>query len=152
AKVCPHLVDLVQDENRIRRPRLPDVLKNLAGHGTDIGLAVSANFSFVVNTTQRHADVLAIQCFGDGFTQGSFADSGRTVQAQDRPFHVLLKLEHGKIFQDTVLDLFESEVICIKNFASTLQIKVVGRVFAPGKVEKKLDIVHGHRVLGSGRI
>jgi hypothetical protein len=49
AKVGRHLVDLVEKEQRIAHAALGQILDDLAGHGTDIGASMAADFRLVSN-------------------------------------------------------------------------------------------------------
>ena len=49
--VLRHLVNLIKDEHRVGRTRLLQALDDAAGHGTDIGSAVSAYLRFIVNAS-----------------------------------------------------------------------------------------------------
>ena len=51
-EVVAYLVDFVEDEDRVRRPRFLYALNDAAGHGSDVGAAVSAYLGLVVQTTQ----------------------------------------------------------------------------------------------------
>src|SRR3546814_2227075 len=64
-EILPKLVDLVQQEQWIGRPRLAQVLDDLAGHGADVRPAVAANLGLVAHAAQRMADELPSRRAGD---------------------------------------------------------------------------------------
>ena len=56
APVVAQLVYFVKQKQRIGSPGLFHAFNNLAGHGTDIGPPMAANFGFIAHATQRRAD------------------------------------------------------------------------------------------------
>src|SRR3546814_16843478 len=79
------LVDLVQQEQWIGRPRLAQVLDDLAGHGADVRPAVAANLGLVAHAAQRLADELPSRRAGDRAAKRCLAPARRTDEAQYRP-------------------------------------------------------------------
>ena len=53
AEVLAHLVDLVQQDQRVGRLRLLHRLDDLAGHRADIGPPVTADLGLVTHAAQR---------------------------------------------------------------------------------------------------
>src|SRR3546814_5193784 len=78
------LVDLVQQEQWIGRPRLAQVLDDLAGHGADVRPAVAANLGLVAHAAQRMADELPSRRAGDRAAKRCLAHARRTDEAQYR--------------------------------------------------------------------
>ena len=58
--VLRHLVYLVENEHGVRRTGTLNALDDAAGHGADVGAAVTADLRLVVKTAQRHAHVFAL--------------------------------------------------------------------------------------------
>ena len=56
----PHLVDFVEQEQRIAHGDLRHVLQDLAGHRADVGAAMAADLGFVAHAAERHAHELAV--------------------------------------------------------------------------------------------
>ena len=79
-----HLVDLVEDNDGIRRTATTDGLDNPARHRADVGAAVSADFRLVVQTAQRNAAELAVQGGGHRLAQRGLAHTRRAVQTEYR--------------------------------------------------------------------
>ena len=55
AKVGADFVDFIEHEHRIACAGAPELLDKAARHGTDVGAAMTANFSFVADSPQAHA-------------------------------------------------------------------------------------------------
>ncbi|MNN47062.1 hypothetical protein D3C81_1614660 [compost metagenome] len=69
AEVSRHLVDFVEQEDRINTSGCLHPLDNPARHSTDIGAAMPADFRFITHAAKRDADELAVQGMGDGAGQ-----------------------------------------------------------------------------------
>ena len=67
--VLRHFVDFIEDEDGVARTGSLDRLNDTSGHRTDIGTTVSADLSLVVQTTQRHTDILTFHRGGNRLTQ-----------------------------------------------------------------------------------
>ena len=55
-----HLVDLVEQEQRVARAGLGQALHDLARHRADVGAAVAADLRLVAHAAQGHAHELAV--------------------------------------------------------------------------------------------
>ena len=150
--VLRYLVYLVENKHGIGRACFLYALDDAAGHGANIGSAVSANFRFVVQSAQRHAHILTIHGRGDALSKTGFAHSGRSVKANDGRFKVAAKLQHGQMLQDTVLHLFHSIVVVVQNLLGTLDAEVVFGVFVPRQAHHCLQISELYAVIGTLRI
>ncbi len=69
AEVSRHLIDLIEQEDRINASCCLHPLDNPAGHSTNIGAAVPADLSFITHPAERDADELTVQGTGDGARQ-----------------------------------------------------------------------------------
>ena len=76
---------------------------------------MTANLGFIMHAAQRHASELSVQCARNGAAQRSFTHTRRSHEAQDRPLHARLQLQHGKVIQNAVFDLFQVVVVLIQN-------------------------------------
>ena len=56
------------------------------------------------------------------------------------------------MLQDTLLNLFQTEVVVVELLTCKLQIEVVGCDIIPRKLQHKLQVGHLHRVLRNGRV
>ena len=115
AEIGAHLVDLVEQEQRIRGLRLAHRLDDLAGHRADIGPPMAADLRLVAHAAERDAHELAAGRFRDRLAERGLADAGRADQAQDRPGQLVGALLHREILDDALLDLLEAVVIGVEN-------------------------------------
>ena len=107
---------------------------------TDLGLIVQA--------AQRDAHILALQRSGDGAAQRCLAHSGRAIEAEDGRLEVATHLEHGKVFEDALLDLLQAVVVAVEHTAGVLHIEVVSGILAPRETEHHLQVVELYVVVG----
>ena len=64
-----HLVNFIQQEQRVTNADLDHLLNQLTGHRTDIGASMSSNLSLVTHTTERHTYKFTISRLGDRLAQ-----------------------------------------------------------------------------------
>ena len=76
AEIHAHLVDLVEQEQRIVGLGLTHRLDDLAGQRADIGAPVAANLGLVPDTAERRAHQFAPRCPGDRLAEQTSADAG----------------------------------------------------------------------------
>ncbi|MCY1509088.1 hypothetical protein D9M68_434180 [compost metagenome] len=149
--VLPHLVDLIEQEQRVAHPDLGHFLDQATRHRTDIGTAVATNLRLVAHPTQGHADKLAICRMSDGFRQRRLAHTGRPHQAEHRPLDGLHPLLHGEVFENAFLDLFEAIVIGIEDRLCTRQIEAHLAFGFPWHIDQPIDVGAHHGRLGRHR-
>ncbi len=113
--VAAHLVDLVEQEQRVAHAHLGHLLDQATWHRADVGTPVTANLGLVTHATQGHAHELAIGRTRDGLGQRGLAHTGRTNQAKHRPLEFLHPLLHSEILENALLDLFQAIVVGIEN-------------------------------------
>src|SRR5690606_42163972 len=101
-EVLAHLVDFVEQEERVVLAHLLERLDDLARHGADIGAAVTADLGFVTDATERHAHELAAGRLGDRLAQRGLADARRTDEAEDRALERAGTRLHGQILKDAL--------------------------------------------------
>src|SRR5579862_6351195 len=151
AEVATYLVDFVEHEDRIVGFSPTNALHDLARQSADVGTAMSANFSFIVNATQRQAHELASQGARNRFTQRGLADTRRAHEAQDRAFHVRLEPAHGKVIENAILHFLEIVVIGVENFLRLRDVDFDAGRLLPRQHGKPLDVVAGKAVVGGHR-
>ena len=105
AEVHAELVDLVEHEDGVARPRAPEPLDDLARQGADVRPAMAADLGLVAHAAQRDAVELAAHGPGDGAAERCLADSWRAHEAEDRVLAVGPDLLHREVLEDAVLDL-----------------------------------------------
>ena len=152
AEVLTQLVDLVEQEQRVRRAGLLEVGNDLARHRTDIGAPVAADFRLVAHAAQRLAHELAPARLGDRLAERGLAHTRRADEAQDRPLQLVGARLHRQIFDDPVLDLFERIVIGIEHALRGGDVLLELGLLAPRQAKQHVEIVADHRRLGAHRL
>jgi hypothetical protein len=84
AEIRSHLVDLVQQHERIADLGLLHQRNDAAGHGADVGAAVAADLGLVPHATQGQPHEGPVQGPGDAAGQRGLAHARRAHQAEDR--------------------------------------------------------------------
>src|SRR5437868_12018664 len=92
APVGAKLVDLVEQEQRVRRFGLLHALQDLAGHRADISAPMAADLRLVAHAAERHPYEVATGRARDRLAERGLADAGRADQAQDRALHLFYAL------------------------------------------------------------
>ncbi len=115
AEILAELVDLVEQEQRVRGAGLLQVGDDLARQRADIGAAMAANLGLVAHAAERLADELAPRRLGDRLAEAGLADAGRPDEAQDRPLQLVGARLHREIFDDPVLDLLERIMVLVED-------------------------------------
>src|SRR5207253_2674521 len=106
-EIRAELVDFVQHEYRVAGSCATDVLDHLSRQGADVCAAMTANFSLVPHSAERHADEFSPHGFRDGSSQGCLAYSRRADETKNRSLAGRLQFEHGEVLENALLDLFE---------------------------------------------
>ena len=151
APVRAELVDLVQQEERVRRLRLLHALDHLAGHGADIGPAMAAHLGLVAHAAQRHAHEVAPRRLRDGLAERGLAHAGRPDQAQDRPLDLRAAALDRQVLDDPLLDLLEAEVVGVEHLLRLDDVVADLGALLPGDGEHPVEVVAHHRRLGAHR-
>ena len=145
--IANKLVHLVQNHNRILRSGPLHALHDPAGHGADIGSAVSANLCFVTHTAQTDADILTSQRPCDALPDAGLAGTGSAHEEQDRAGLLPIQLHNCQLLDDSLLHLLQAVVILIQNLLRLHKIHILHGFRLPGKRSHKVQIVIEHAVL-----
>ena len=144
-------------------PGALDGLHDPAGHGADVGAAVSADLRFVAHAAQAHPRELAAQRPGNALAQGSLSDTGGSDEAEDGAHGLarlsvlravllnaalLEELAHGKKLDDPVLDLLQIVVVLVEHLARVDDVQLVLAGDAPGQLHHPVQVRLDHGVLG----
>src|SRR5690606_19227950 len=103
AEVVSNLVYFIHHENGIDGGSFLHALNDLARKRTDIGSPVTANRCLIVIATQRDPDELTPESARNPLTERRLTDTGRSNQAKNRTFLVLLELAYRQVFDDALL-------------------------------------------------
>ena len=110
--VAAELVDLVEQHDRVHRPRFTHRPHDASREGADIGAAVAADLGLVAHSAERHTDELAPQRPGDGLAERGLADPRRpderehgagAATAHDRKTTSLAATADGEVLDHPVL-------------------------------------------------
>ena len=142
--VAAHLVDLVQQHQRIFHACLAHSGRDAAGHGSHIGAPVSPDLRLVPDAAQGNAHILFVQRPGDGPGDGGLSRSGRPHQTDDRAPALFRQDPHSQELQHPLFDLFHAVVILIQDCLRPLQVRAVRGRLVPGKLQQRLDIAPEH--------
>ena len=151
AEILAELVDLVEQEQRVGRPRLLDVRDDLARKRADVGPAVTADLGLVANAAQRLADELAARRARDRAAERGLADARRPDEAQDRPLELVGARLDREIFDDPVLDLLQPVMVLVEHPLGLGDVLLELRLLAPRQAEQNVEIVAGDGRLGRHR-
>ena len=112
---------------------------------------MTANLRLVMDAAQRDPRQLPVQTPGNAHGNGSLANARRAYQTQDLSLHVGRQLPHGKHFQNTLLDLFQSEMILVQNLSCCRQINAFFGSGIPRQLQHRVQIGADHRRLGGAK-
>ena len=150
--VVSELVDLVEDEDGVRRASLLQALDDTAAHRTDIGTAVTADLSLIMHPTEGDTHVLTAEALCDATPEGGLTHPWRAIEAEDGRLHVALELQHRQMLEDTLLDAVESIVLTVKDLLRALEVEVILTEDTPRQLKDRAQILHLDREVGALRI
>ena len=142
--IAAHLVDLIQQHERILHARLLQTGHDPSRHGAHVGPSVAADLRLVPHASQADAHIFLVQRLRNAAGDGGFAGSGRSYQTDDGTVSLLRQAPDRQKFQNPLLDLLQSVMIPLQNILRTLQIRVVLRRLIPGKLQQGLKIASFH--------
>ena len=130
-EVRAHLVDLVDQEDRVRRLGVADRADDRARHRADVRATVAADLGLVAHAADRDPRELPAERAGDRLPERGLADAGRPDEAEDRPGEVVLQLRDREVLDDPLLHLLEVEMVLVEDLARVLEVEVVLGELAP---------------------
>ncbi len=110
------------------------------------------HFRFILQPAQGHAAILAPQCLSDGLPEGCLSDTGRSIKTEDRSFHVVLELKHGKVLDDPLFHLLKTMMVAIEDLPGLFEVETVLGELPPGQFDEGLQVIELDGILGSRRI
>ena len=146
AKVHSHLVDFVEQEQRISDADLGHVLQDLARHRADVSAAVAADLGLVAHATQAHAHELAVGRARDRLAKRGLAHARCADEAKDRSLQSFDALLHREILDDALFDFLQAIVVGVEHLDRVGQILVDLALLLPWQTEERVDeIAHDGR-------
>ena len=138
------LVYLVQNHHGIGDGRLLDAVHDPPRHGTDIGPAVPPDIRLVSHSAQADAGILSPQSLRDGLSDAGLPGSGRAHKEEDGAGLLLLQIHHGDLLYDSLLDLFQAEVVLIQDLFRLIEGDFLRLLLFPGEACHEVEIVIEH--------
>ena len=130
APVGADLVDLVEQDHRVHRPRVAQRPHEPARQGADVGPPVAADLGLVADAAERHPDELAAERAGDRLADRGLARAGRPDEGEDRAGPLvrldpalLAQLADGDVLDDPLLDVLEPGVIRVEHLAGVQRVE-----------------------------
>ncbi|MNF47569.1 hypothetical protein D3C84_287760 [compost metagenome] len=151
AHVATHLVDLVEQEQRVAHADLGHLLDQATRHGANIGTAVTADLGLVTNATQGHAHELAVGGVSNGLGQRSLADTGRADQAENRALDLLHPFLNGEVLEDTLLHFLQPVMVGIEDVLGLGQVQTNLALGLPRYIDQPIDVGTHHGRFGRHR-
>ncbi len=145
AEIHRHLVDLVEQEDRVRAARLLQALDDLAREGADVGSAVAPDLGLVAHAAEADAHEVAPGRAGDRLAERGLADAGRPDETEDRTLQLLDEGLHREVLEDAFLRLLEPVVVRVEDLLRDLEVLHFLLVLVPGQAEHPVDVVPDHR-------
>ena len=133
-------VDFVEQEYGVDRPSVFHAVENAPGHRADIGTAVAADFRFVLNAAETHADEFSAKRSRDRLRNARFTNAGRSDETQNRGFHAPRQFQNGEIFRDALFDFFKTVMIGIEHLHTVFQVFGVFRFFRPRQGQYLIEV------------
>ena len=106
---------------------------------------MAANFRFISDTTEGHANEFPPRRARDRLSERCFTDTRRPHETKDRPFHLVHPLLHGEVFKNTVLDLFQAIMVLIQYFLGDIEVFFNLGVLFPRDTQHPVEIIAHHR-------
>ena len=142
AEVHRHLVDLVEQEDRVRGTRLLQTLDDLAGERADVGPAMAPDLGLVAHAAEGDAHEVAARRAGDRLAERGLADAGRSDEAEDRALDLLDERLNRQVLEDALLGLVEAVVVRVEDPLRNVQVLLlVCRTRPKASAEHPVDVV-----------
>ncbi|MNJ37533.1 hypothetical protein D3C77_323530 [compost metagenome] len=149
--VAAHLVDFVEQEQRVAYAHLGHLLNQTTRHRTDVGTTMATNLGLITHTAQGHAHELAIGGAGNRLGQGRFTNTRRPNQAQHRTANFLHALLYGEVLKDALLDLLQTVMVSIEDFFSLGQVQAHLALSLPRHLHQPVQVRAHHGGFGRHR-
>ena len=145
--VCTHLVDFIQQKNRVFHSRRADSVGDSSRHRAHIRLSMSSDLRLVPHSSEGDSYVRLVHRFCERPGDGSLSCSRRSRQAEDRAFPFLCEHTHCQVFENPLLHLLQTVVLLVQNLLGLVEICAVFHSLLPRHLEQRLDISADHTAL-----
>ena len=131
AKIHAHFVDLVEQHHGVDHSCPLHGLDDFPRHGADVRPTMAADLRLISHPAEGDAHQLPAERPGNRLRQRGLAYSRRADKTKDLPLHLAHKVEHRNVLQNSLLRLFQPEVVLIEDRLNVLHRKVVFRPRMP---------------------
>src|SRR6188768_4165909 len=121
-----HLVDFVQDQDRVSATSLLQRLNNATRQRADVRATMTADLGFIPDAAERDATVAPTHGARDRFTERGLAHARRTDEQENRPLLVATQLADRRILDDALLYPVESEMVFVQAALHLAHVHPVG--------------------------
>ena len=140
----PQLIHFVEHHDRIGNTALLDPVHDPAGHRSDISPAVAADIRLIPHAAEADADIFPVQRFRNALSDTCLAGARCADKQEDRTRLLFFEIHDRDLLNNTLLDLFESEVVLLKHLLRLLEIDLLHLLFFPVQPGDKIQIIIEH--------
>ncbi len=155
APVGADLVDLVEHDHRVHRPRVAQCANQPSREGSDVRAPVPADLRLVADAAEGHADELAAGRASDRLADRRLAGAGRPDERENRAgalvvldAALLAELRDRDVLDDAVLHVVEARVIRVEHLPGVLRVETLLGALAPRDREQPVEVVADDGRLG----
>ena len=114
-EIIAHLINFIQQNQWILGLCPCHRIHNASRHCSDVSFPVSSNIRFIPNSAQRNPFVISAQSLGNGFSDGSLADTRRANKTENLSRHFRHHGMQSDALQYPFLDLFHTVMVFVQN-------------------------------------
>ena len=140
AEIAAHLVDLVEQDERIGRSGTAQRVHDASGHCADVGLSVTADVGLIAHAAQTHAGIAAAHRLRDGFRDRGLADARRACETEHLSLEAGRERADRQKLHDALLDLFHAVVVAVEDALRLLEVETLLAPAAPRQIEHGIEI------------
>ena len=146
SEVRSHLVDLIEQEDRIFAFRLLQSTDDSSWHRTDIRTTVPTDFRLITYPTKRDTNEVTFKRRRDGAGERRLPDPWRSGETEDWSTKRVRQLTDGQILKDTVFYRFQAVMVIVEDVRRMFHVKLVFRLNAPWKRGNPVEVVTDDRI------
>jgi len=154
APVGSHLVDLIEHDDRVHRPRVAQGTHESTRQGPDVRTPMTTDLRLVADPAERHPHELASRGTRDRLADRGLPGPRRPDQGEDGARAPVLddaaltpKLADGDVLGDAVLHVVEARVVGVEHLARVHRVEPLLRALRPGHGDQPVEVGADHRGL-----
>ena len=109
---------------------------------------MTPDIGFIMDTAQRNPGHFPVQTPGNGIGNGGFSHTGRANQTDNLGRHLGRQLAYRKDLQNTLLYLFQAEMVVFQNLSGSSHIHPFFGGNVPGQFQHGIQVVPQNRTFG----